>query len=267
MGVGPEALYDELVARVREEALLGSVAATLEWDEETNLPPGGVENRGRQMALLAGLLHERAVDPRRAELLEALAASPLCRDPASTPAVNVRELRKGYARERKVPKTLVEELAEETCFASAVWAEARAHDSFAELAPHLSRVFALKRAEAECLAEGGDLYDALLDDHEEGTTAARLDELIAPLRRGLPALLELVRGAARRPDAAACRGDFPIAAQRALASWVAERMGFDFAYKHWMIIKRFGRFPHRNAPLGRESTPEEMEFLKNGRGF
>jgi uncharacterized protein (DUF924 family) len=45
------------------------------------------------------------------------------------------------------------------------------------------------------------------------------------------------------------------------------RIGFDFAYKHWMIIKKFGRFPHRNAPLGRESTPEEMEFLKNGRGF
>jgi uncharacterized protein (DUF924 family) len=34
-----------------------------------------------------------------------------------------------------------------------------------------------------------------------------------------------------------------------------------------MVIKKFGRFPHRNAPLGRESTPLELEFLKNGRGF
>lgn len=45
------------------------------------------------------------------------------------------------------------------------------------------------------------------------------------------------------------------------------RMGFDFAYKHWMIIRKFGRFPHRNAMMGRESTPEEIEFLKAGRGF
>jgi uncharacterized protein (DUF924 family) len=45
------------------------------------------------------------------------------------------------------------------------------------------------------------------------------------------------------------------------------RMAFDFAYKHWDIIKKFGRFPHRNAALGRESTPEELEFLKSGRGF
>lgn len=45
------------------------------------------------------------------------------------------------------------------------------------------------------------------------------------------------------------------------------RNGFDFAYKHWMIIRKFGRFPHRNEMMGRESTPEEIEFLKGGRGF
>jgi uncharacterized protein (DUF924 family) len=35
-----------------------------------------------------------------------------------------------------------------------------------------------------------------------------------------------------------------------------------WAEKHREIIKRFGRFPHRNALLGRSSTPEELEFLK-----
>jgi uncharacterized protein (DUF924 family) len=45
------------------------------------------------------------------------------------------------------------------------------------------------------------------------------------------------------------------------------RMAFDFAYKHWMLIRKFGRFPHRNAMMGRQSTPEEIEFLKGGRGF
>jgi uncharacterized protein (DUF924 family) len=35
-----------------------------------------------------------------------------------------------------------------------------------------------------------------------------------------------------------------------------------FAEKHRDIVRRFGRFPHRNAILGRESTPEETEFLK-----
>lgn len=44
------------------------------------------------------------------------------------------------------------------------------------------------------------------------------------------------------------------------------REGFEgnlrYAHAHRDIIERFGRFPHRNAVLGRESTAEEIEFLK-----
>ena len=41
-----------------------------------------------------------------------------------------------------------------------------------------------------------------------------------------------------------------------------------WAEKHLAIIERFGRFPHRNAVLGRESTLDELEFLKShGSGF
>ena len=39
-----------------------------------------------------------------------------------------------------------------------------------------------------------------------------------------------------------------------------------YAVKHRDIIKRFGRFPHRNSVLGRDSTPEELELLQT-RGF
>ena len=37
---------------------------------------------------------------------------------------------------------------------------------------------------------------------------------------------------------------------------------YEWARRHWEIIRRFGRFPHRNAILGRESTVAEIEFLK-----
>jgi len=37
---------------------------------------------------------------------------------------------------------------------------------------------------------------------------------------------------------------------------------YDFELKHKLIIDRFGRYPHRNEILGRESTQEEIEFLK-----
>ncbi len=36
----------------------------------------------------------------------------------------------------------------------------------------------------------------------------------------------------------------------------------EFAQRHWQVIQRFGRFPHRNEILGRPSSPEEISFLQ-----
>nr|WP_086940405.1 DUF924 family protein [Thaumasiovibrio occultus] len=50
-------------------------------------------------------------------------------------------------------------------------------------------------------------------------------------------------------------------------SWGNRQMfeGFyQYARQHHVIIERFGRFPHRNAALGRLSTSEELQWLKGG---
>ncbi len=47
--------------------------------------------------------------------------------------------------------------------------------------------------------------------------------------------------------------------------------GLEYSLKyeqmHMDVIKRFGRYPHRNAVLGRNSTPEELKFLESNSGF
>ena len=47
---------------------------------------------------------------------------------------------------------------------------------------------------------------------------------------------------------------------------VGDDYGLKYALEHADIIRRFGRFPHRNAMLGRATTPEEQAFLDGG-GF
>jgi uncharacterized protein (DUF924 family) len=48
----------------------------------------------------------------------------------------------------------------------------------------------------------------------------------------------------------------------ALAESTGDRGPLEWAEKHAAVIRRFGRYPHRNAILGRESTPEETAFLR-----
>lgn len=52
----------------------------------------------------------------------------------------------------------------------------------------------------------------------------------------------------------------------ALYRALGQEDGLRFALIHQECIDRFGRFPHRNAILGRETTPEEADYLANG-GF
>ena len=56
--------------------------------------------------------------------------------------------------------------------------------------------------------------------------------------------------------------------ERAMAFYKAagDADGLKWAERHADIIRRFGRFPHRNAALGRTTTPEEQAFLDGG-GF
>ena len=43
--------------------------------------------------------------------------------------------------------------------------------------------------------------------------------------------------------------------------------GLDYAIEHRDIVARFGRFPHRNRALGRQSTADELEFMKEHAGY
>jgi len=53
-----------------------------------------------------------------------------------------------------------------------------------------------------------------------------------------------------------------LALVRRLADDTGNRSALEWAEKHAAIVRRFGRYPHRNAILGRTSTPEEIAFLQ-----
>ncbi len=192
--------YDELMRRVRDETLLTTIEALLEWDEETYMPPGGVENRSEQLALVAGLLHERGTDPRLGDLLAAVESSTLLADPASPATVNVRVLRREYDRFVRLPRALVEDVARTTVLAQRAWSSARSAGDFGRFRPWLDRIVELKRAEAECVGYADEPYDALLEDYEPGLRSAVVGRLFDALRHELLPLADRIAGARRRPD-------------------------------------------------------------------
>jgi carboxypeptidase Taq len=224
-----EAAYSELVRRVREKSLLAECLEALAWDEVTYMPPSGAEHRAAQAALLAGMVHEKSTDPRLGELLAAVEASAVVSDPESVPAANVREIRRLYDWETRLPRPLVEETARVTALAEQEWTAARRRADFARFRPWLERVVALGREHAAAVDPASPPYDVLLRYYEANLTAAPLTDLFAALRRELVPLADALAHARRRPDGAILARRFAIGRQRKFCERVAAAVGFDFA--------------------------------------
>ena len=73
--------------------------------------------------------------------------------PKSVAAVNVREIRRSYDRQTKLPRTLVEELARTTTLAQQEWVVARQKNDFPHFRPWLEKIVHLKQREAACVGE------------------------------------------------------------------------------------------------------------------
>jgi carboxypeptidase Taq len=227
-GMNAEAAYDELIRRTREKARLASCAELLGWDEVTYMPPAGAAHRATQLALLAGLIHERGADPRLGELLAVIEASDLMADPDSIPAANVRELRRLYDWDTSLPRKLVEETARVTALAEQAWADARQNADYARFHPWLDRVISLSREAAAAVDSSADPYDLLLRYYDPALTTLHLTDLFAELRRALVPLALACCNASRRPDRSILAGPFPVDRQRLLAERAAATIGFDF---------------------------------------
>jgi carboxypeptidase Taq len=211
----------EVLAYNRTTEALGQVMGRLGWDQETMMPPGAAEQRGEEMAAMESVLHARRTDPRVGDWLAA--ATP----DTEAEAAQLREIARAHARAVKVPAELASELARLTSVSQGIWARARAEEDVAAFLPTLSQVVALRREEGAAIAEGGDLYDALLQDYEPGATATEIAALFDRMR---PRLKDLRSRLSEAAMPAPLAGHFAAEAQMALARETAARFGYDFAH-------------------------------------
>ncbi|MDW8051531.1 MAG: carboxypeptidase M32 [Armatimonadota bacterium] len=220
--------YQNLLNWQKETVVLSSIAGVLGWDQRVVMPPKGAPYRAEQLAMLSGIIHQRATDPRIGEWLSELEQSELMQPPDSITAVNIRQWRREYDRLTKLPTELVMEFTRVTSLAEKVWEEAREKSDFRLFQPHLEQIVRLVREIAERLGYEREPYDALLDEYEQGMTAQEVEQLFEPIRRHTPELVERLMSAPRQPDTSILHRHYPRAAQEAFCRYVAETIGFDW---------------------------------------
>ncbi len=209
-----------LLMRMQELKDLGGVIGLATWDQETYLPVKAGNARAAQLSTLQGLYHERLIDPALGDWLSQ--AKGLVPDEQAM----VRVLLHERDRAVKVPSRLVKELAEAQSLAIAGWKEAREKSDFAPFKPHLERLLALRREQADAIGHGGERYDALLDNYEPGMKVARLTPVLEALRKKLTPIVEALTSRPPPKDIFAGK-QFDAEAQWKLTFELLTAMGFD----------------------------------------
>lgn len=215
---------DALKARLGDVHNLEMAGAILDWDQETYMPPGGVQARAEARATLAKLSHEMLVADETGNLLEAAEAEG---GDENTTAL-LRVARRDFDRATKTPARLVEELSRVSSLAQPAWAGARANNDYAQFASHLETLLDLTRQIALARAPQAPLYDTLLDDYEEGLTCAALEPIWAELKAATVPLVSEI-AAAKPIDDSILHRDYAPETQRAFAEKVLADCGFDWS--------------------------------------
>ena len=220
------AVLDELKRELGELKDLGRIAALLAWDQQVMMPPGGAAARADQLSTLGRLMHERGTSVELGKLLDAAEPVAAGLDPDSDDARLVKVARYEFEKEVKVPRDLRAAMTRSASESYPVWVEARRNSDFASFQPYLQETLELKRRYIECMAPETEPYDALLDEFEQGVTAAEIRPIFARLKEALIPLVRAV-GSSGIVDDAPLRRRFPVAGLQQIERRVLARLGFD----------------------------------------
>jgi carboxypeptidase Taq len=240
----------ETLNRLKE--LLGEVsdiehaAAVLEWDQQVNMPPGGNEARGQQLATLSKISQEKFTTDEIGRLIEDLKTEFAGADPDSDEAALIRVTSRKYDKAKRVPPEFIAERAIVSSKAFEAWAEARGKSDFSIFRPHLEKIVELVQKYISFFPPAEHPYDTLLDDYEPGMKTADVKAIFDGLR---PKQVELVKAIASTKQV---RDDF-------LHRKFNEKKLWDFGVN---IITKFG-YDWNRGRQDKAAHPFEEAFSVN----
>jgi carboxypeptidase Taq len=177
--------FKEIMAEVAD---LNAAAAVLNWDQQVNMPPGGAEARGNQVATLGTLSHQMFTSDEVGKLLDELHSEGAAL--SADDEAMVRVAKRDYDKATRVPSSFVSEIAVVSTQAHEAWVEARRKSDFSIFRPHLEKVVELTHKYVSFFPPADHPYDILLDDYEPGMKTADVKAIFDSLR---PRQVELIK--------------------------------------------------------------------------
>lgn len=228
----------------QKAATLKGIESILGWDQETFMPPGAAESRSEQLKLLAGLYHKAKTQPAYKKALGALidlkTGHVLTKGLREEEKASLREWRRDYLLEVKLPKKFIEEFSQLTSQGIEVWKFARQEKNFQHFAPHLEKIVTYARKKADLLGYKEHPYDALLDLYEPLLTTRATERQFNLVEKELIPLIQKTK-----KKHSPFIKKLSVDRQLALSQELLHKMGYDFNHGRLdLSVHPFSSAPH-----------------------
>lgn len=218
---------EKLKSLLLESHDLTMAASLLNWDQNTYMPPGGAEAKGRQRALLSRLAQEKSISPEVGNLVDDLYSNLDQFEEGSDEAQMIINAKRDYDRSVRIPPQLISEMFAHFSDTFQTWVQAKKSNDYSLVAPKLQKTLDYSLKMFEYYPEMDHPADPLIDRFDPGMSVADIKPLFADLRSQLvPLVQQITQKAAPKDDF--LRHHFSKEAQIEFGEQVIRKIGYDF---------------------------------------
>ncbi|MDO4621200.1 MAG: carboxypeptidase M32 [Lachnospiraceae bacterium] len=204
------------------------VGTLMYWDMRTQMPKEGFDACSDALTYFSTEQFKLATAPELKEMLIAL------NTPEEFDALDsdwqfiVKRMLRDIEKDERIPQDFYTEMVQIQTESEAAWEEAKNAKDFSIFAPHLAKVIEVTKKRVAYTDPGKDVYDALLDQYEEGMDSETIDRIFEELKSELIPLTRQIL-AAKQPDEEKLAGFYDKDQQKKVQDYLLKYIGFDFA--------------------------------------
>ncbi len=201
------------------------VLTLLYWDMKTCTPKLGQEGHVEALTHFSTEVFAMSTSEQMGEMLTELAKPAEYDALTDTWKFIVTRMKRDFDRNKRIPADLYKTYVQTQAEAGNIWVDAKEKSDFSLFAPYLQKMIDLTVEMTGYTDPGVEVYDALLNQYEEGMDSATIDGLFEALKKELiPFVKEIL--AKQKPENPAFKGYFDPDGQRKVQDLLLDYIGF-----------------------------------------
>ncbi len=218
-------LFEEFQQYLKKMNQYNHVCTLLYWDMKTCTPRLGQEGHVEALTHFSSEHFAMSTAPELGRMLDELAGPAESDQLSDTWKFIVRRMKRDFDRDKRIPPQLYRTFVQAQAEAGNAWVEARKASDFSMFAPHLQKMIDLTREMTGYTDPEKEVYDALLDQYEEGMDSAAIDGLFEELKKELIPFVKEILGK-QKPENEAFTQYFDPDAQKRVQDLLLDYIGF-----------------------------------------